>query len=225
MLWLWIIGAMVLLFLLFGLIRIGVRVRIDAIAAAWITVGPLKIQVAPSKPEKKKKEQKKPKKKKEKPQNGKNILKNLPKLSLEDIRSAMDTLGPPLKRALRRTRRSIRVDPLRGTVTIGGADDPAAAAEWFGLAHAAVWTVMPAAEQLLAIPNPSIHIGLDFDVPKTKVTCEFGISIRIGTLIAVGFGTGIPALRWFLAWRKKKKTTEPPEKKEDRERSAPGTAA
>lgn len=217
MLWLWIIGGVALLFLLFCLLRIGVRVWIDETAAAWVTVGPLKIQVAPSKPKRKKAE-----KKKEKTKNGKNKLKNLPKPSLEDIRSAITTLGPPCKKALRRTRRSIRVNPFQVSATIGGAEDPAVAAEIYGFAHAAVWTGMPMAEELLVIPNPGIHIGLDFNLPKTKVTGEFGVSIRIGTLIALGFGVGIPALKWFLAWRKRNEPAKPPEKKD---RSVDNTAA
>lgn len=34
-------------------------------------------------------------------------------------------LWPAAQKALRRTRRSIRVDPLRLSVTLGGAEDPA----------------------------------------------------------------------------------------------------
>ena len=58
-------------------------------------------------------------------------------------------------------------------------------------------------EQLPVSPAPYIHVGIDFDAPQTAVEGELGVSIRIGTLLAVGLGTGIPALRWFLRFRKK----------------------
>ena len=88
-------------------------------------------------------------------------------------------------------------------MTGGGSEDPAAAAELYGYLHAGVWTAMPVLEQLLVIPDPYIHVGIDFDAPRTAVEGELGVSIRIGTLLAVGLGTGIPALRWFLRFRKK----------------------
>ena len=55
------------------------------------------------------------------------------------------------------------------------------------------------------IPDPRIHVGIDFDEGKTKAEGTAGISIRIGTLLAVALGVGIPALRWFLRFQKEKK--------------------
>ena len=72
---------------------------------------------------------------------------------------------------------------------------------------------MPPLEELLVIPDPHIHIGLDFDAANTRVEGEAGVSIRIGTLLALGFGMGIPALRWFLSYRKQEKQ-KPPSAKE-----------
>ena len=221
--WLWIFAGIVLVLFLLSILRIGVRISIRETAAAWVTIGPFRIQAAPSKPSKNKK---KGGEKKEKPSDGKDRwsgLKALPKPTLEDLRSAVRTLGPPVKKALRRTGRSIRIRPLRLSVTVGGARDPAEAAKLYGLIHAAVWTVMPAAEELLAIPEPGIHVGLDFDLAKTKAEGEIGISIRLGTIAAVGFGIGVPALKWHLAWRKKRKP--PARSGQKRETVTGGTAA
>ena len=66
-----------------------------------------------------------------------------------------------------------------------------------------LWCV--AALRLLVIPAPHIHIGIDFDHAKTETFGEAGISIRIGTLLGVGLGVGIPALKWFLRFQKKQK--------------------
>ena len=70
---------------------------------------------------------------------------------------------------------------------------------------------MPLLEQLLVIPEPSIHIGIDFDAPETSVEGEVGLSARIGTLLRVALTIGIPSLRWFLRWRKKAKQTPAPQ--------------
>lgn len=225
MLWLWIIGGIAIFLFLLCLLRIGVRISVQGTAAAWVTVGPFRIQVAPSKP---KKEKKKTEPKKKKPPEGKDKQKQpkkFPKPTLDDIRSAIHTLGPPLKRALRRTRRGIRIDPLRISFTVGGANNPAEAAELYGLLHAAVWTVMPVAEELLVIPEPSIHVGLDFDAAGFKAAGDVGISIRVGTIIALGFGVGIPALKWILSWFKKKKAEPRPESKDKKDTPAGSAAA
>ena len=80
--------------------------------------------------------------------------KKIPKPKLEDLQDAARTLWPAAKKALRRTRRGIRVDPLRLSATLGGAEDPAAAAELYGGLHALVWTGMPALEKLVVIRDP-----------------------------------------------------------------------
>jgi len=128
--------------------------------------------------------------------------KKLPKITLTDIKDAVSTLWPPLKRALGRTRQGIRIKPLTISVTVGGEEDPAAGAELYGYLHGGVWTGMPVLEQLLVIPDPHIHVGIDFDSPKTVAEGRVGLSIRIGTILMVGLGVGIPALRWFLRFRK-----------------------
>ena len=204
MIWLWILGILAALILLLCLTRVGARaeLRRDGVTLD-AKIGPFHIRILPAKekPEKKKKPEKKAKKPEkageEKPK------KSLPKIALADIKDAVHTLAPPLKRALGRTRRGIRVQPLRLLVTVGGSEDPAAAAELYGYLHAGVWTAMPVLEQLLVIPDPYIHVGIDFNAPQTAVEGELGVSIRIGTLLAVGLGIGIPALRWFLRFRKK----------------------
>ena len=122
---------------------------------------------------------------------------------LADVESAVDALWPPLKRALNRTRKGIRIDPLQLSLTVGAAGDPAAGAQLYGYLHAGVWTVMPPLEKALDIPDPYIHVGLDFESTDTAVEGEAGITVRIGTLLAVGITVAIPALRWFLQWRKK----------------------
>ncbi len=113
-------------------------------AAADLTIGPFRVRLVPSKETKKTpQETKKTGKPKKEPKDLAEAAKKIPKPKLEDLQDAARTLWPAAKKALRRTRRGIRVDPLRLSATLGGAEDPAAAAELYGGLHALVWTGMP----------------------------------------------------------------------------------
>lgn len=226
MIWLWILAILILLGILVCRTRIGIHITFGLAdqATADLTIGPFTIRLAPTPPQEKKKGPKKADKPpKEHDANPAAKLKKMPRPTWAEIQDAYHTLMPPCKRALQRTRRSIRVTPFRLSVTLAGREDPAAAAERYGQAQALVWTAMPALEQLVRIPDPWVHVGIDFDAEKTAAEGDFGISIRIGTVIAVGFGIGIPALRWlyrfFRAHRKK-----PPARNEQTKPAAPTAA-
>lgn len=213
MVWLWILAVILLLTALLCRTRVGVwavfsggDLRLD------VKFGLLRVHILPAGPKKPKKpkEEKPPKEEKEK-----EPKKPKPRLSftLEDGKDALRTLFPPLKRALRRTRRGIRVKPLRLSLELGGQEDPAAAAQLYGELQAAVWTGMPLLERLLDIRDPYIHTGVDFNAPAAAAEGEIGVTLRIGTLLAAGFGMAFPALGWFLRWRQRCRTRPPkPEK-------------
>lgn len=207
MLWLWILCILILLAVLLCLTRVGVRAAmLEGTLTLDLKVGMIHIRLMPKKKTAEKKvEQHAQPEKDTKPSQ----KKAFPKPALEDIKDAVRTLMPPLKRALGRTRRGIRIHPLRLALTLGGREDPAAAAEQYGYLHTGVWTVMPQLEHLLDIPDPRLHIGLDFDAAETVVEGEAGISIRVGTILAVGFIVAVPALKWFLRYRKKYKQQPP----------------
>ena len=205
---LWIVGVLVTLAVLIGLLRVGVRVTLrGGETTVDVTVGPLHFQVVPGrkKEEPEPKPEPAPEKAQPKPQ------KKPPRPTLAEIRDLIRTLWPPLKRALGRTRRSIRVDPFRWSVTVGGEEDPAEAAQLYGELHGAVWAGMPALEQLLVFRDPFVHIGIDFDARETTAEGTLGVSIRVGTLLRVLWTIGVPAVRWFLAFQKRH-TTPPPAK-------------
>ena len=219
--WLWILGILIfLLLLLFGT-RLGVRAAFGGdVLILDVKVGLFHFRVMPRRektPDPKKearkaaeaaaKEKARRAAKEAKKDDGKGLSVKTEKLKavLSDVEDAVHTLWPPLKRALNRTRRGIRIHPLQLSLTVGGSDDPAAGAELYGYLHAGIWSVMPLLEQLLVIPDPYLHVGIDFDSPDTRAEGELGASIRIGTLLAVGFTVAVPALRWFLKWNKKKK--------------------
>lgn len=220
MVWLWILAVVVLLIVLLCWTRVGAwaafgggELRLDA------RFGPLRIHILPAKPKRPGAEKPAKKKPKKEPEGE----PKKPKLSftLEDGKDALRTLLPPLKRALARLGRGIRVKPLRLSLTLGGQEDPAAAAQTYGELQAAVWAGMPLLERLVDIRDPYIHTDVDFNAPDTAVEGEVGVTLRVGTLLAVGFGLAVPALRWFLRWRKRCKTRPPKEEKKPKRSKDP----
>lgn len=76
---------------------------------------------------------------------------------------------------------------------------------------------MPVLEKLVEIREIRIHTEVDFDAAGTVVEGEAGVTFRIGTLIAMGFGLLFPALGWLLRTRRKRNM---PEKSEENNQSA-----
>ena len=94
------------------------------------------------------------------------------------------------------------------SVILGGEEDPAASAETYGWISAAVWTFMPRLEELMRIPDPYIHLDVDYNARETRTEGEIGLFFQIRDLFAIGFAFGIPALKWLLRWKKEKKLRE-----------------
>lgn len=207
MAWRWVLGVLALLILLLCRTRAGVLVTLGGVVRVDVKLGWIRFQVVPGKGARQKK--KKSPKEETDVSDGEEKKRSLPKPSLEDIRDAVRTLGPPLKKALGRTRRGIRVKPLRLSLILGGREDPAAAAKLYGELNAGIWAGMPVLERLLDIPDPHIHTEVDFDAEKTLAEGTVGAAIRIGTALAVGFGIAVPALRWFLRYTKKHRKKRP----------------
>lgn len=115
MLGLWITLAVLLALAIFlWRLRLGLYVVFGrGQAAADLTIGPFRVRLVPSKETKKTpQETKKTGKPKKEPKDLAEAAKKIPKPKLEDLQDAARTLWPAAKKALRRTRRGIRVDPL-----------------------------------------------------------------------------------------------------------------
>ena len=208
MLFLKILAVLALLIALLCLLRLGVRASWGGETRVTAILGPVRLQLVPKK-EKKPKKAKPPKEKADKP---KRDRKPLPKPGREDIREAIRLMLPALKKALRKLGQGIRVDPLRISLILGGKNDPADAAEKFGYLQAAIWSGMPQLERWMHIPDPRIHTDVNFDADKTEVSGEAAVTLRLGTLFAMGFALLIPAVKWFLHYRKRHREDDTKEK-------------
>lgn len=214
---LWILGILLALILLVLFLRVGVRIAFGDELRVTAVAGPLRLQIVP-RPQRKPKKEKKPKEKSEKkPQEAPKEKKKLG-LTPGDIRSALPYLWQSLKGDLRKTRQRLRVDPLRLSLVLGGEPDPAASAETYGWISAAVWTFMPRLEELMRIPDPYIHLDVDYSAAETRAEGEVGLSFQIRDLFAIGFAFGIPVLKCLLRWRKEKKLREEAQKAENPEK-------
>ena len=212
---LWILGILLALILLLLLLRVGVHVRFGDALCVTAMAGPVRLQLVP-KPEKKKPEKpKKEKPVKEKPEKPAEEKRKKLDLTPGDIRSALPALWESLKRGLRKTRKRLRIDPMRLSVCFGG-DDPAQTAETYGWANAVMWTVMPELEKLTNMPDPRVHLETDFTAAETRISGEVGLSFRIGDLLAIGFAFAGPALRWYKGFRKEKSAQEKKAAKEQK---------
>ena len=201
---LWILGILAALLLLLCLTRAGVLVKLGGELSVTVCFGCLKFQVLPAKkkPPKHEKEPKEEREEKPRPDKSKRAF---PKPTFSDIRDTARVLWPPLKRALYRTSRGVRIDPMDVSVILGGQTEPADAAQLYGELHGFVWTGMPILERLLVIPKPHIHLDVDFIREETRLQGTVGLSARIGTLLRIGLTVAVPGLRWLLAYMKKKK--------------------
>ncbi len=205
---LYILGALILLITVIMLIRVGLYVSFGSEICVRAKIGPATRQFLP-KPEKPK-EPKKPKKEKKKKQpegESKEKSKGRKKkvsLSFEDIRSAFPVLMKALKKSLSKAGRRIKIDPLRLNVVFAD-DDPAKTAEMYGWGCSVMWTVMPRLEQCVKMPDPRIHLDVDYNAGKTRAEGEIMISLLIRDGIGMALSLGFPMLKWYLStWRMKK---------------------
>ena len=206
---LWILGILLALIVAALFLRVGVRIAFGQELRVTAAAGPVRMQIVP-RPPKKPKKQKKHKEKKNPPEKQKAALREKWKLGLTpgDIRSALPYLWKSLQGGLRKTRQRLRIDPMQVSVILGGEEDPAASAETYGWISAAVWTFMPRLEELMRIPDPYIHLDVDYNARETRAEGEIGLFFQIRDLFAIGLAFGIPALKWLLRWKKEKKLRE-----------------
>jgi len=198
--------VILLLLVLLALLRIKLRLSFGSELRAWLFVGAIKIDLLKKK-EKKGKE--KAVKKEKKPR---------PKPSLDEAIDLFKTALTAIKRALKRLKRSVRIDPLSLSVIIADSD-PAKTAETYGYANAAVWTLMPLAEEAFDIPKPSIHLEMDFESERIRAEGELALSLRVIDILAIVFVLLVPLGKWYLRFTKahkndpiKAKTVETSEK-------------
>lgn len=195
-----IIGAVLLILLLIGLLRVGATICFGEETTATLQIGPIKLTVLPKKARKTKKEKlakehTAPTEEKEKK------TRKLLKLTLDEMLDLAVTAFTVFNETLRRVCRRLRIEPMEVSVVFGGTD-PADVARAYGIANAVVWTVMPWAEDVFYLPNPTIHLGMDYEAEATQCCGTVGVSIRIFDLIAILLTMAAPLMKWYRRWKR-----------------------
>lgn len=200
-----ILGVLALIIILLLCLRISVQADFGGEVHVIVRIGPVKLQLLP-KPEKKqqgKRTVKKPSDSGEKTEKRKRKKTDI-HLTAADIRGALSAVWRGVQCALRRKGHHIRIDPMRLSIVFGH-ENPVNTAQWYGWANAAVWTVMPRLEELTQLPDPRIHMEMDFSAVKTEVSGSVGVRCSVGGLLAVGFGAAVPLLRFAIPFLKRQK--------------------
>ena len=200
----WIIlGMLAALLLVLLCLRVSVNLAFGEELRVTVQLGPKVIQIVPP-PEKRAKAEKrsvKPSKTESKSQK-----KPVPvfRLTFDDMRGGLRALWQAVKGALRRAGKRIRIDPLNISIVLGD-ENPANTAEWYGWVNTAVWTVMPRLEEWVDMPDPRIHMEMDFSAAETTVSGTVGFRYRVADLLAIAFAAGGPVLRFGIPFLKRQR--------------------
>lgn len=190
-----VIGIILLILFLLASVRVGVIFHFGDQTTLKLRIGLIRLTILPKKKKEKRTAKADAAPKKSAPPKKKN---KFTPLEMYDLVTAVFS---GLRAMAHRAGKHLRVDPLELSAVIGGSD-PAQVAQRFGAANAAVWSLMPQAEEILHIPDPAIHLDMDYNALKTTVTGTVGLSFRVGNLIEFTVAAAIPLLRWYKTYRK-----------------------
>ena len=206
-----VIGIILLIVFLIGLIRVGAAVRFGEELGLRLLIGPFRITLLPAKEKKAAQNGEKKKKKAAETgtteQSGKKKSRSLPKLTREEWRDLITTALSALKETARRTCRRLRIDPLEILIVFGG-EDPADIAQSYGYASAAMWSVMPQLEDLFHIPDPLLHLRMDYSAKETRAEGSVGLSLRVWDMLIIAFALMRPMLKWYRRFRRAHKNDQ-----------------
>ena len=198
----WLIAAGVLALL--AVLPLGVTaIYSEDGPVARLIVGPIRVQVYPSKG-KKDKEEKEKEEKDAKPKTAKG--KTEKKADTKKGGSFRDFL--PLVKLLMELlgdfRRKLRVKRLELRLIMAG-DDPSNLAINYGKAWAALGNLMPQLERVFVIKKRDVEVECDFTSNKTLIFARLDLTITLGRLLSLGVYHGVRILRQYLTIMKTRK--------------------
>lgn len=199
----WIVlGAVVLLVAAALLLPLAVRLTYDRGAlTVGVRLGPVERTLWP-RPEKQEKQSAKPKKSKKTAQSGKTAVGGEKKRpTRQQLLYTLDTLPPILGRALKRTGRRVRVEPLKLHLLAAG-PDPADTALLYGRLEAALAAGLPVLHRLVRIREQDIRLFLDFQEERMDCIADVGVSLRVGDALAVVLCAALSLIKWLIGFRR-----------------------
>lgn len=185
-----VIGIILLILLLIASVRVRALARFGEKTELTLFVGPFRMTLLPEKEKKPAPDgRKKAAEEKKTEETGKKRWK-LPKLTRAEKKDLIRVAFAALRETARRACKRLCINPFEILVVFGG-EDPADIAQHYGYANALMWGVMPQLEDLFRIPDPSLHLRMDYSAKERARRERWGCQCACGT----GFSSPARCLR------------------------------
>lgn len=196
-----VIGIILLILLLIASVRVRALARFGEKTELTLFVGPFRMTLLPEKEKKPAPDgRKKAADEKKTEETGKKRRK-LPKLTRAEKKELIRVAFAALRETARRACKRLCIDPFEILVVFGG-EDPADIAQHYGYANALMWGVMPQLEDLFRIPDPSLHLRMDYSAKETRAEGTVGLSMRVWDGLFIACALFAPLLKWYRHFRK-----------------------
>ena len=200
----WLVLLLVLLaLLLIGQIRVGAWIGYDAAGlVVRMIVGPVRIQVLPSKDK-----GAKPDKERKRPSRKEGRAAEQKEKRPGSLARLLDLL-PVLAEAAGALRRKILIHHLEVSV-VWGAPDAAGAAIGFGRAHGAIGMIWPLFDHNFRVKRHRFQVDVDYGASRPEVRVELELTLTVGQALAFVLRYGGKALaRWSRSGRRAQQRQE-----------------
>lgn len=190
----WLIFVLCLLLLL--LMPLKLFVRYNGNLRAWLTFGPVTINLYPKKrsPGKKRASQKK---------NGFESHEEVKKQKKSDKESVVAIIKLILD-FLNDFRTKLRIDDLQLRIILAD-EDPCDLSVNYGRSWAALGSFYPQLERFFVIKKRQVEIECDYTAEETVINASADLTITVGRILTLGVYHGFKLLRKYLTFMKKSK--------------------
>ena len=209
-----VLGVLALLVAAILALRVGVLVGYDR-GAPWarLCIGPARITLWPREPKKKKRPKRAKGKRADRPKESKTqrAAKPRPKLTPALVRAMLG----PIRAALGRLRRAVRIDTVALRL-IWAEEDPADAAVHYGRLWAALEAALALLRANVTVREDDLALTIDFTRERPElVSLRFGASAALGRLIGIAVLAAVGVLRALLSEKRRTRTAPTAVKKEE----------
>ena len=196
-----VIGIILLILLLIASVRVRALARFGEKTELKLFIGPFHMTLLPEKEKKRTSgEEKEAADEKKTEKTGGKKRRHL-KLTRAEKKELIRVAFAALRETARRACKRLCIDPFEILVVFGG-EDPADIAQHYGYANALMWGVMPQLEGLFRIPDPSLHLRMDYSAKETRAEGTVGLSMRVWDGIFIACALFAPLLKWYRRFRK-----------------------